>query len=1292
MSSVSNPSASSSTEDAALSSSSSSSLSPEAAIEASRTYYESLRIENKSENIKMLRSLHEANKKNLKSDVKLATAFVKKAQAITDDNIAESMVKDIKTKINLSKFVGEIQNAIGKAAVRLNDIQPIGKVCNAMHQSYDEFTDPLMKDLEEQFDATFKIKSEEENDQIVNRRRILLRLISELVLIGIVPPDSAQIILRCIRKVVNQASTLMQTAKPPEILKNISVVVTFTKGCKDLFQKSESQNDSAIEFPQLFLDRLDNLLKTYMTIAFEVRSKLHNGLRTLAKRNQEEEIARGSLSEKSAEIFTQRQTYFDTVSQSILQFAELLGQQPPALQSIQEETKKIEEEIGLSILSTRKQKDIGLSAEAYVFGDEEIRSFYQDIPQLELIHPSMLLIDGAQPHIRQYLQKNGKLATDSNIASANESASASSSTTTTQKPSKDSEMAFDINAADASNAGDDNIDEAEYEKFLNESNEKSDFTLSPNFDKVDEFLLDIRNMLSVEAVDKKADAFPPINSKKARAKLVNELYHAPWSNTDLLPYYGRLVSILSRVYVDIGPSLMELLMKEFHGLLKFKKQDKSRYMSRIKNVKYIGEMVKFGLSNEYVGAPVGEFFHVLSLLFKNFTGYNIDCACALLECAGREMYRTPSTHLRCKQALEIMMRHRRVQRLTPNEELAIDNAYHHCIPPANEEVSRVKKVRSDVELYIRYVFIKINSIELSVNQLRKLDWEPENYQNTCDMVVRCAISSRKHNMKVITSVCQKIIALSEYFPRVASQFLDDLLENIELGLERNDHRHSQRRLGEMMILGQLFIDKVASLNTIFDVLFLTINHGHALPWPSHRESENSSLTTAASSNSSEVDEAAQEQMRIHQRLRRLRGEVHGGCGEKDASDFHPLVPFANDPSHDCFRIRLVCTLLDVCAKHLVKPPFIILKTDRFFAYFERYILCKKYVPRDVDFMVMDVIDSLTTHAKKYKTRSVPLTTKKGTVIPVAGFLLCNRPMTLEQAETRIASVNADARFMKLRESHAEKYVKSLKNTIEMKAQKRESAKASNQDNEKIENEINAESSSSSSDDDNEVSDNEEDKESDSVNNDEKGDENIDENKPSQTGDAEQTMSNGENESNDGSESSHSSSESSSSGGDEDDDSEGSEDGEGSESNENGDQDSDDADSNNSSSSDNEEEDASKKVEKKPKSAEDELFDLEYAKFMKDMLISSSGGRGSKAAKRAADVDSMAIPPQQLRTAIASASTASNGINTDQDKKMVKFHLIKKSAKGKIEAKGILIPEDDSIVRAVQKSEQVCYIL
>lgn len=72
----------------------------------------------------MMRNQHKLNKKNLKPDVKLATTFVKRAQAITGD-IAESMVKDIKTKISLSKFVSEIQNAIGKGAIRLNDIQAI---------------------------------------------------------------------------------------------------------------------------------------------------------------------------------------------------------------------------------------------------------------------------------------------------------------------------------------------------------------------------------------------------------------------------------------------------------------------------------------------------------------------------------------------------------------------------------------------------------------------------------------------------------------------------------------------------------------------------------------------------------------------------------------------------------------------------------------------------------------------------------------------------------------------------------------------------------------------------------------------------------------------------------------------------------------------------------------------------------------------------------------------------------------------------------------------------------------
>lgn len=55
-----------------------------------------------------------------------------------------------------------------------------------------------------------------------------------------------------------------------------------------------------------------------------------------------------------------------------------------------------------------------------------------------------------------------------------------------------------------------------------------------------------------------------------------------------------------------------------------------------------------------------------------------------------------------------------------------------------------------------------------------------------------------------------------------------------------------------------------------------------------------------------------------------------------------------DPPEDCFRIRLVITLLETCG-HYFDRGSSKRKLDRFLIHFQRYILSKGAIPLDIEF-------------------------------------------------------------------------------------------------------------------------------------------------------------------------------------------------------------------------------------------------------------------------------------------------------------------------------------------------------
>ena len=69
-------------------------------------------------------------------------------------------------------------------------------------------------------------------------------------------------------------------------------------------------------------------------------------------------------------------------------------------------------------------------------------------------------------------------------------------------------------------------------------------------------------------------------------------------------------------------------------------------------------------------------------------------------------------------------------------------------------------------------------------------------------------------------------ALYRYHQDFVITVVDNLLENISLGLEQNDFKFNQRRLAEVKYLGELYNYKVVDSPVIFDTMYRIVTFGH----------------------------------------------------------------------------------------------------------------------------------------------------------------------------------------------------------------------------------------------------------------------------------------------------------------------------------------------------------------------------------------------------------------------------------------------------------------------------------
>nr|GMD06497.1 regulator of nonsense transcripts UPF2 [Ipomoea batatas] len=85
-----------------------------------------------------------------------------------------------------------------------------------------------------------------------------------------------------------------------------------------------------------------------------------------------------------------------------------------------------------------------------------------------------------------------------------------------------------------------------------------------------------------------------VNSKSNRKKLVRALFNVPRTSLELLPYYSRMVATLSTCMKDVSSMLLQLLEEEFNNLIN--KKDQMNIESKIRNIRFIGELCKFKIA------------------------------------------------------------------------------------------------------------------------------------------------------------------------------------------------------------------------------------------------------------------------------------------------------------------------------------------------------------------------------------------------------------------------------------------------------------------------------------------------------------------------------------------------------------------------------------------------------------------------------------------------------------------------------------------------------------------------
>ncbi|CDR87348.1 related to NMD2-Nonsense-mediated mRNA decay protein 2 [Sporisorium scitamineum] len=836
-----------------------------------------------------------APSKTLDSNLKKNTAFVKRVKQGIGHEAHDHLLKDLPL-LNLEKYLQELIQAVpdglSKCATA-KDSFAATEVLSAFHVRFgaQAFSSPLTTALEQVLAPANKtqnqnIASEQrERDEAarIARQKPLLRVAAELALVDAIGLSQdncgASWLFALIRNLLATDKEHANVALLVAVLKGLGQSILAPPVKKDTDAALSERADSAltladavnvdhIEQPDLsdaplvspeWQAKFRKLFETYFQTLSRRIVKEHQRLQDQGRKNHEAYI-------RSGEIFEDRQQNYERMTKSFERvrdwgriLSELLGVPMPELESSASSSNAVGLGVNLDSKSAFERADEEFATDQSPWEDQDSQKFYTDILDLGDILPQSILAQTTGI----VLDPNTSAQKADGEEEAKDRPDAKEPATTSSSPH------LDVDAPDeAMNAG----PAAQLATLMAKLPDMTN-----------------RSMIDSAAVD-----FAFIATKPARRKLVKHLASLPRNRIDLAPYYARLTAILTRYMPDVGAGLTALLEDEFRYLQRKKNVDLTE--TRAKNARFLSELTKFKVT------PTHAIFHCLKVCLEDFSGPNIDVLASLLEGCGRYLLRTEETSARMRSMLEMLRRKRAAANLDSRQLLLLNNAYYQCNPPKRKAIEH--KARQPMELYIRHLIYHVlqkKTVDTVVLQLRKLPWDDAAVYGWLKDAFTRAWRIRYSNIHLLAILVYEV---ERFHPSFAVEVIDQVLENIRIGMEENIFKHNQRRVATICYLGELYNYRLITSGIVFEQIWslATFGHPNGRPWP-------------------------------------------GQVAPLDAPD-------------DYFRIRLICTLLDTCGACFDRGS-LRKKLDDFLVFLNVYVLCKQQpLPMDVDFMLAETLEML----------------------------------------------------------------------------------------------------------------------------------------------------------------------------------------------------------------------------------------------------------------------------------------------------------------------------------------------
>uniref|UniRef100_A0A060TJP4 ARAD1D48532p n=1 Tax=Blastobotrys adeninivorans TaxID=409370 RepID=A0A060TJP4_BLAAD len=413
-------------------------------------------------------------------------------------------------------------------------------------------------------------------------------------------------------------------------------------------------------------------------------------------------------------------------------------------------------------------------------------------------------------------------------------------------------------------------------------------------DRLHYMLMDLSENPNREVVDKVALEFMKIETPGYRKRVIEFFARVRNSDSYKLSFFARFVATLHPLLPDITEGLIGYLNRSFNFLQR-RRKNPALFQRQMFNIKFLCELIKFDLVPKFV------IFNRFTQLTKTLDDFNALTLVNYLEGCGRYLLRKTATNVLMTKMLRTVETQTSVRRLSYDKKTLLVGAVAYVRPRETTRLSLTVKKRPIIEKYIRhlvYSALEKNTASHVLAQLLKMDW---NDTETLTALQKVFTKIHKVNFSNVKHMAWMLVEISKYYPSFVTYVIDGVFESIRRGLEISTFAYNQKRLAEVRYISELFCCGLIEEYNVYETLYLFLSFGHPKGKPI------------------------------------------------------PGVLSSIDPPNDFFRIRLICSLLEVpdTAKklHVNKD-----KLDLFLANFEFYLFTKDKLSMEVEFQLRDTFD------------------------------------------------------------------------------------------------------------------------------------------------------------------------------------------------------------------------------------------------------------------------------------------------------------------------------------------------